>query len=224
MRLEVPDERLDLTEFVDLREVTDVLAHELLAAERSPPPREAPIALREGLREATMLPQRFPFLFGDPARGPHDPDLVRKTWIDELTDRERMHPIEQIAPHEAVAPPAVDVETGTPGHEELRSCPVGVEEPLEKRLPLSVLVDLIDEGHPGRRRQPLESEPARRRGGPGENHAPVVGVVPIERFVGSTAARGRLPHLTRASDECHLAILSQMPTEHRVVDPFPGNA
>ena len=224
MRLEIPDERLDLTELVDLCEVTDVLAHELLAAERRPPPREAPIALREGLREATVLPQRFPFLLGDPARGPHDPHLVRKPWIDELTDREGMHAVEQIAPHEAVAPPAVDVETGTPGHEELRSCPVGVEEPLEERLPLSILVDLVDEGHPGRRRQTLEREPARRRGGPGEHHAPVVGVVPIERFVGSAAARGRLPHLTRASDERHLAILVEVPIEHRVVDPFPGNA
>ena len=68
MRLEIPDERLDLTEFVDLGEVTDVLAHELLAAERRPPPREASIALREGLRKATVLPQRFPFLLRDPAR------------------------------------------------------------------------------------------------------------------------------------------------------------
>ena len=133
----------ELPEFRHAREVADVVAQELFVAKTVPARRKSAAPPREGLREAAELEQGGPVAGRQLPRGPDEP-IAREGGVDQLGDGERVHPVGEVAPHQAVSAALVDVHPRGPRRENPALLPPDVEEALEECLPPSVLVDLVE--------------------------------------------------------------------------------
>ena len=196
--------------------IAQVLPSELFMPQRPPPSGEARVAFQEGLGETAMNPQRLPVLPAHGCRRAHRG--LRRRGRNALGHRPRVHAIEKIATHQAVATAFEDIEPRTPRDDEPRAVAVAVEEAFQPAFPLRVLVQLVERDHRRGRPQAVEPGGLRHPGRAGQQDAPVVGIVPIEVVIGKGAADRRLPHLPRAAHQRHLAMLGQVLPEHRFVE------
>ena len=137
---------------------------------------------------------------------------------DKFRDAKRVHVVEEVPSHKAVAAALVDVEPRAAGDDEAHAVFVEIEEPLEKRLPSDELVDFVkrddcfavrcnaESGGVGKPRRIARDEAARGKVVPGE--------IPIrKRF-----CERRLSALTRPGEKRHLSVVAQMLFKHRFVD------
>ena len=76
--------------------------------------------------------------------------------MEQLTHRKRVHPIREIAPHQAVTGAAEGIEARASRGEDADIVGVDIEEPLEEVAPLPVPVNFI-EGHHGEPCQGVDS-------------------------------------------------------------------
>ena len=135
-----------------------------------------------------------------------------------------MQPVVEVAPHQAVAAPAENIQPGAAGHQRIALPLVAVMEALEPGLPPRILVQLVK--HHQRQPLPRPVQPQFLRYSPGarQQQFSVLKAVPAE-IAPFTAfphrhRQGRLPHLPGAGDEHHLPIAREMLPHHRLVGPF----
>ena len=144
-----------------------------------------------------------------------------KFGADEFRDAERMHVVEEVASHQAVAAALVDVEPCTAGDDKPHAVFVEVEESLEKRLPADELVNLVkrDDGLAvGGDSKPCGvGEPCRIA----SDKTPRCEVVPREVTVGKRFSQCRLSALARACEKCHLSIVTKVFVKHSFVYSLP---
>jgi hypothetical protein len=215
---EKPDQHRELIELLDVGEIAHILAHELLGAQGLPPPGEARIASEEGLGIAAMPPQSGEGVLVGTAWWPHDGLDVWKIGGDGLCHRERVHVVDEVAPHKAVADATVRVEAARPGDDDADLIRVAVEEALQKLLPSGILMEFIEERHGRMLAQLVETEMVGHMTWTAEEDLAIVDIVPVEIGMGPVATRGGLPDLARPTDECHLAVGCQVLGEDGVVE------
>ena len=211
------NQHLHLVELLHPRQVADVLPDQLPQAQGPPAPAEAGVALQERLRVAAVRPESVELDRIDRAGRTNDPIRIRKLAAHGLGDRERMHPIREVPPHQAVAAAAVDVQAAAPGDDDAQPVRVGVVQPLQERLPARELVQLVEEEQRARCGQPVRAEAGREAGRPRQNELPVVQVVPVAVRVRVAPARGGLADLARPADEGHLPVVREVVDQQRVV-------
>jgi len=125
----------------NLRKVAQIFPEELFAAELAPAMGESDVSLDKRLWESSVRPEGVPVFRLD---GTRLMDFGRfKFGPDKFRDAERVHVVEEIPPHQAVAAAFVDVEPRAAGDDKAHTVLVEVEEPLEERLPADELVDLV---------------------------------------------------------------------------------
>jgi len=129
-----------------------------------------------------------------------------------------MHAVKQVPPHQAVAAPAENVQSGTARHQQPHPTAVGVEETLQQRLPLPVLVELVEDRDGQPRPQPVQLQHLRQRRRTTQELPPVIGVVPVEISVTEGAAGGGLTDLAGTRDQGHLAMPLEMVVQDGGVD------
>jgi len=151
----------------------------------------------------------------------HDAIRIGKPLMQRFGDREGVHAVIEVKPHQAVAAATVDVVAAAAGDENACAIAVGVEESLQELLPASVLVQLVEQQRRNGFPQSVEPERGVELGGAGEHLLTVVDVVPVEVEVGVAAAGRRLAHLRWPADEGYLPMRGQMLGQHRVVHPLP---
>lgn len=200
----------------DLRKIAQVFPEELFAPEFAPAMGEPDISPDKRLRESTMRPERIPVVGQDRARRMDFGCLEFRA--DKFRDAKRVHVVEEVPSHKAVAAALVDVEPCAAGDDEAHAVFVEIEEPLEKRLPSDELVDFVkrddcfavrcnaESGGVGKPRRIARDELARCKVVPGE--------IPIrKRF-----CERRLSALARPGEKRHLSVVAQMLFKHRFVD------
>lgn len=200
----------------DLRKIAQVFPEELFAPEFAPAMGEPDISPDKRLRESTMRPERIPVVGQDRARRMDFGCLEFRA--DKFRDAKRVHVVEEVPSHKAVAAALVDVEPRAAGDDEAHAVFVEIKEPLEKRLPSDELVDFVkrddcfavrcnaESGGVGKPRRIARDELARCKVVPGE--------IPIrKRF-----CERRLSALARPGEKRHLSVVAQMLFKHRFVD------
>ncbi len=133
----------DLSEFMDRRQLAQVLPKERLAQQMPSLPCESGISSQEGLGVTTVPPKRGEFLLGNAARGTHDPIGVGQVLRRHFRHRERMHAVRKISAHKTVAAAAVYVQARRAGHHDPCFSLIRVEETLKEILPSPKLVQFI---------------------------------------------------------------------------------
>ncbi len=125
---------------------------------------------------------------------------------------------EEVTPHQAVAAAAEDVQAGTARDHDPSLIGVGVEEPLQERLPLPVLVQFVETDDSRGLPQELKAQMSGDGRRAAEDDGSVVLIVPAQDTpgCGESIAHGGLADLARTGEERHLAVVGQMLSE----DPF----
>lgn len=200
----------------DLRKIAQVFPEELFAPEFAPAMGEPDISPDKRLRESTMRPERIPVVGQDRARRMDFGCLEFRA--DKFRDAKRVHVVEEVSSHKAVAAALVDVEPRAAGDDEAHAVFVEIKEPLEKRLPSDELVYLVkrDDGllFGGDSKPNGIGEP----GGIAGDEAARGKVVPREIAICERLGESRLSALARAGKERHLPVVAQMLFKHRFVD------
>ena len=191
---------------------------QLLAPKRLPAAAEACVASEERFRIAAVTPEGVKIVLVDRSRRADDPRRVGKLPGEGLGDGKRMHPIREIASHQAVAAAAVHIHAAAAGHRDAYPIGVGVEEALEELLPARELVQLVEKHHGSGLGQPVQPEPSDEIPGAGEYEFPIVDVIPVDVGIGAKPARGGLAHLARTAEERHLPVARQVLGQQGVVD------
>ncbi len=198
------------------RKVAQIFPEELFAAELAPAMGESNVSLDKRLWESAMRPERVPVFWLD---GTRRMDFGRfKFGADKFRDAERVHVVEEVAPHQAVAAALVDVEPRAAGYDKAHTVFIEVEEPLEERLPPNELVYLVkrDDGFA----VGGDSEP----GGVGEarrvarDKLPRCEVVPSEIPIRKRFCERGLSALARSGEKRHLTVVTQMLFKNRLID------
>ena len=135
-----------------------------------------------------------------------------------------MHPIGEIAPHQAVASPAVDVETPAARDRDTRLIGVGVEEALEEGLPAWELVQFVEQHDRRFLGQAVEVQSIGQASRSREDRLAVVEVVPVDVGIGPEATGGGLADLPGTAEERHLSMARQVFGEDGVIDALRGHA
>ena len=200
----------------NLRKVTQIFPEELFATELAPAMGESHISSYERLRESAMRPEGVP-VFG--ANGTRCMDFGRfKFRAYKFRDAERVHVVEEVPPHQAVAAALVDVEPRAAGDDKAHAVFVEIEEPLEKRLPADEFVDLVkrddgfavgcdaETGGIGKTCGIAGDKPTGRE------------VVPGKVLVGKRFGERGLSALTGTREKRHLPVVVQMLFKNRFVD------
>jgi hypothetical protein len=203
---------------LDLREVADIFTQQLLCPQFLPSTAETPIPLEEWFWITTILPESIELGWLRFHGGTNHTLEIGKIRVKSFGDRDGMHVIKEIPPHETVANPTVGVEATRSCHHDPDLVRVGIEETLEELLPPGVLVEFVEErhGYPGGQTVQLELIDQIRRAA--ENLFAVIEIVPVDVDVGVPATGRGLPHLPGTADESHLAVLREMLLQHRVID------
>ena len=200
----------------NLRKVTQIFPEELFAAELAPAMGESHISSYERLWESAMRPEGVP-VFG--ANGTRCMDFGRfKFGADKFRDAERVHVVEEVPPHQAVAAALVDVEPSAAGDDKAHAVFVEIEEPLEKRLPADEFVDLVKRDDCSAVGRDAETGGIGKTGGIAGDKSAGREVVPGKVLVGKRFGKRGLSALARASEKRHLPIVMQMLFKNRFVD------
>ena len=200
----------------NLREVAQVLAEKLLSAEFAPTEGKSCITPNERLWESAMRPERVPVFFGNRARRMRLGCLEFRT--DKFGDAKRMHVVEKVSPHKAVAASFVYVKPCAASDNEAHSVFVEVEEALDKRLPSDELVDFVERDDRFVIGGYAEAGCRGKSGGIACDEPPRCEIVPREVFVRNSLGERCLSALARAGEKHHLAIVSNMLFEHGFID------
>ena len=200
----------------NLRKVAQIFSEELFASELSPAMGESNVSLDKRLREASVRPEGIPVFAAD---GTRRMDFGRfKFGADKFRDSKRVHVVEEVSSHQAVAAALVDVEPCAAGDDKAHAVFVEIEETLKERLPTDELVNFVkrDDGfavggdaEPGVIRKPggiARDKTSRRK--------VVPGIVPVRKSFGECG----LAALAGAGEKCHLPVVAQMLIKHRLVD------
>ena len=198
----------DSRDIGNLRKITKVFAEKLLAAKLAPTVGESRIAADERLGKPAMRPKRAPVI---PRYGTRLMGFSHfKFGSDEFGDTERVHVIEKVTPHEAIATALVDVEPCASSDDKAHAVFVEVEEPLEKRLPAYELMNLV------KRDDGFLFGCDSKSGGVGEaggitcDEATCGEIVPSEIPIRKHLGKRRLSALARSSEKYHLPVFAQM--------------
>lgn len=188
---------LHLRDVVHAGELPEVLPDELLEARRAPAPREPLVVPLERLGVPAVTVQGLERGLRDRQRELDDP--LRWHGAGELGHGQGMHPEREVAAHQAVAPPSVDVQPGAAGDDEAEVFAVLVEEALQERLPPRVPVKLVEDGPRPARAELRQPKALGNAAGAREERGAIVLVVPAEipAGVGHGARRGGLADLAR---------------------------
>jgi hypothetical protein len=119
-------QRLHLGRFLDPGQVAQLLAKELLVAQPPPAVGEAAVLPLEGLGEAAELDQRAERVVVDRRRRP----LARRRaelGPRQLGDRERVHAVAEVTPHQAVAAGVERAQPGAARHQHVGGALVDLE-------------------------------------------------------------------------------------------------
>lgn len=141
--------------------------------------------------------------------------------MQDLGHRERVHPVWEVAPHQAFAAATVGVHAAAARHDDPDPVLVGAEEPLQELLPSRVLVQLVEQHRGEPLPQPFQPESLGQRLGTPEDHLAVIDVVPVRVGAGVVPARRGLAHLARPADEGHLPPARQVVREQGIVGSPP---
>lgn len=188
----------------DPSEFTQVFPRELLLPQRTPASREAAVPPQKQLRESTVLPERLPI--GRRQLGGRLNFSLGQVRSQAFTHAPRMHAIEEITPHQAVAAPAENVQAGTAGYDQPDLVAAGVEEAFEQPLPFGVFVQLVQNRREGALPQVIQLQRLRQRRGTTQQTSSVVGIVPVQIGAAKGPAHGGLADLARTGNQGHLTM------------------
>jgi hypothetical protein len=121
-----------------------------------------------------------------------------------------MHPIKQVAPHQAIAAAAEDVNPGAAGYDQSHAVAVGIEETLEQSFPFGVFVQFVEYGDGGAGSKLVQLQGLSQCCRTAQQAPPVIDVVPIEISVADRPASSSLPDLAWSGDQGHLAVYSEV--------------
>ena len=202
----------------NLCKVAQIFPKEQFAPELAPAMGESNVSLDKRLWESTMRPESIPVFRLD---GSRRMDFGRfKFGTDKFGDTERVHVVEEVPSHQAVAAAFVNVEPSTPGDDKPHAVFVEVEEPLEKRFPTDELVNLV------KRDDGFAVGSDAETGGVGEpcriarDKLPSCEIVPSEIPVRKRPCERSLSALARASEKRHLPVVLQMLFKDGFIDPL----
>ena len=85
-----------------------------------------------------MVPEGFEISFPDLSGRPDDSFRVGEIRSKRFSNRERVHPIEEVTAHQAVSAATIYIHATAAGHDNLHLITVGVEESLEKLFPARI--------------------------------------------------------------------------------------
>src|SRR5579871_1446993 len=97
-----------------------------------------------------------------------------------LAHAPRMHAVEQVTAHQAIAAAAEDVETRAAGDEQMRLTAIGIEEAFEKGLPLRVFVQLVEHGNGWAPAQLIKAERHSQSTGAALQNTALIEIIPVE--------------------------------------------
>jgi len=165
-----------------------------------------------------MTPERVPVGAADLGR--RRDDIGGRGGAEALGHAEGVHPVEEVASHQAVPSPSVDVEPGAAGDDDPQFLAVGmdVEESLEEALPSTVLMDLVEDHLGTAGTGFVGAAGLGHRVGPLLDQTTVLGVIPVQVGISPVAADRRLPHLTRTAHEGHLPKVLQVGLQDGIID------
>ena len=200
----------------DLRKVAQIFPEELFAPEFAPAMGESNVSLDKRLREASVRPEGIPVFEAD---GTRRMDFGRfKLGADKFRDTKRVHVVEEVPPHQAVAAALVDVEPCAAGDDKAHAVFVEIEETLKERLPTDKLVNLVKRDDGFAVGGDTESGVIRKPSGIAcyntARRKVVPGIVPVRKSLGECG----LAALARAGEKCHLPVVAQMLIKYRLVD------
>ena len=200
----------------NLRKVAQIFPEELFAAELAPAMGESHISSYERLRESSVRPEGVP-VFG--ANGTRCMDFGRfKFGAYKFRDAERVHVVEEVPPHQAVAAAFVDVEPRAAGDDKAHAVLVEVEEPLEKRLPTDELVNLVKRDDCSAVGRDAETGGIGKTCGIAGDKPAGREVVPGKVLVGKRFGERGLSALAGTCEKRHLPVVAQMLFKNRFVD------
>ena len=200
----------------NLCKVAQIFPEELFASELSPAMGESNVALDKRLRESSVRPEGIPVFEAD---GTRRMDFGRfKFGADKFRDSKRVHVVEEVSSHQAVAAAFVDVEPCAAGDDKMHTVFVEIEETLKKRLPTDELVNLVKRDDGFAVRGDAESGGIRKPSGitcEKTSRCKVVPcIVPVRKGLGECG----LAALARAGEKRHLAVVLKMFFKHGFVD------
>ncbi len=134
-----------------------------------------------------------------------------------------MHPIEKVAPHEAVAAAAIEVHARAACHQQMRPIAVSIKEALQLALRLQVLVQFVEHSYGRLGAQPVKAQGFRQRSRSPQELSAIVDIVPVEIGVADRFSNPRLAHLPWAAHERHLAMLLEMFTKDCSINSWPAH-
>lgn len=200
----------------NLRKVAQIFSEELFAAELSPAMGESNVSLDKRLREASVRPEGIPVFEAD---GTRRMDFGRfKFGADKFRDAKRMHVVEEVPPHQAVAAALVDVESCAAGDDEVHTVFVEIEETLKERLPTDELVNLVKRDDGFAVGGDAEAGVIRKPSGIACEKTSRRKVVPCIVLVRKVLGECGLAALARAGEKRHLSVVAQMLIKHGFVD------
>ncbi len=206
----------DSRDIGNLRKVAQIFAEELFTPELAPTMGESNVSPDKRFGEAAMRPERIPVCGLD---GTWRMNFCSfKFRADKFRNAKRVHVVEEVPPHQAVAAALVDVKPRAAGDDKAHAVFVEIEEPLEKRLPADELVDFIERDDGSAIRCDAKS------GGIGKpcritrDELASGEVVPREVPVRECLGKRSLSALTGTSEKRHLAVVTQMLVKDGFVD------
>ena len=200
----------------NLRKVAQIFPEELLASELSPAMGESNVSLDKRLREASVRPKGIPVFEAD---GTRRMDFGRfKFGADKFRDSKRVHVVEEVSSHQAVAAAFVDVEPCAAGDDKAHAVFVEIEETLKERLPTDKLVNLVKRDDGFAVGGDAEFGGIRKPGGIACDKTASRKIVPCIIPVRKSLGECGLAALARAGEKCHLPVVAQMLIKHRLVD------
>jgi hypothetical protein len=105
--------------------------------------------------------------------------LIPELRINQLTKREWVEAVGEVASHQTVATFPVEVEPRTSGDHNADIVRMTIKETLQEAAPTPVLVQLIEDENHWRFLQFCQPEPLNNRRDPARNHCTIVIVIPV---------------------------------------------
>jgi len=134
-----------------------------------------------------------------------------------------VHAEAEVASHQALAAEVEDVQPGAAGDQDGGEVAVGVEESLEERPPIRILVELVEDQQRFLGPQDLQPELAGQRRGAADDALSMIEVVPVEvggvpSKAGRFPCRRRLADLARSHQEQHLPLVAEVLGDQLVIE------
>jgi hypothetical protein len=176
------------------------------------------ISFEERFGKSAVLPQRLKIRPRNFSGRTNQLLRIGKFLCDRLGDGERMHAVEEISSHQAVAAPAKHVQPGAARDQYANAIGIRVEQTLQKSFPSAVFVQLIQHRDDGLFLQAIQAQSPGDPGWTREDNSPVVLIVPVQVLLGGGLTRRRFAHLSRAGDKRHLPMTPDVIGENTIIE------